>query len=108
MRKFDWTTGFDLSPYAYDIDYREDKAEITIPVFNADKKDIGIRPNTRGYKNILEISIPDTRLTKNRTLSFDAGEEYDIRKTKANVRDGMLFLHIPFKEKSKPISIEIT
>lgn len=108
MKKFDWTTGFSLHSKAYEIDYQEDKVELVIPVFNASKKDIEIKPFIYGRYNTLKISIPDTKLSESRELAFEAGEDYDVKKAKANVRDGMLFIHIPFREKSKPLSIEIT
>jgi len=108
MRGFDWTTGFNLSVKAYNIEYDEMKAEITIPVFGTDKKDIKIDKQTRWGHNTLSIQIPDTKLTDSRKLSFDAPEVYDVNNTKANIRDGLLYIHIPFREKSKPTAIEIT
>jgi len=53
MRKipFDWTTGYDLDISAYEIEYREDKIELMIPVFGASKKDIKI--NIIGGEKVL-------------------------------------------------------
>jgi HSP20 family molecular chaperone IbpA len=105
---FDWTTGFELDTKAYSVEVKEDKVELMIPVFNASKKDIKITHNVRWYNNLLIIEIPDTILSDSRKLEFGLAEEYEPRKAKANVRDGILYVYIPLKEKSKPSRIEIT
>jgi HSP20 family molecular chaperone IbpA len=107
-RQFDWTTGFDLDISAYEIEEHQDKIELLIPVFGASKKEIKITRHSGMIPDGINIEIPDTKLSKKRELLFRTDEGLELKKIKANVRDGILFIHIPFKEEVKPTSIEIT
>ncbi len=106
--RFDWTSTFSLVPEPYYVEDTPDHVELTIPVSGVKKSDITIERNIHGYKNTLSIGIPDTILSEGRTLSFSVADKFNLKGTKANVRDGMLYVRIPRSEKSKPSRIEIT
>jgi len=105
IKKFDWTTGFGLHPLSYSTEVHDDKLEFKIAVPGMTKKDIKLERNIHGYNNILTVFIPDEGIAEYRSFDFSVDDRYNLKKVKSNVRDGMLFIHIPLGEKA---NIEIT
>ena len=104
----DWTSGFELRPKPYTYIEHPDKLEVIIPVPGVKKMeiDLGIKP--RYGKNNITVGIPDTQLSEKRDLEFVIGDDYDVKGTKANVRDGVLYMFIPMREENKPNKISIS
>ena len=97
-KKNTWTTDFALTPRAYASQEYEDKLELKIPIPGVKKKDIGLETSRRYKRNRLTITIPDTAISESRELMFDIGEDFDVKGATANVRDGILYIHLPRNE----------
>lgn len=98
--------GFIKQNPPYRIITKEDKLELMIAAPGVNKKS-DIDAVSHKYNNTLTIHLPQTDLANKRTLSFEIGDEYNVKGTKANVRDGIIYIHIPKHEESKPTKIEI-
>jgi HSP20 family molecular chaperone IbpA len=107
MSRFDWTTmGFTITkPWYYEEDDRN--MTITVPIPGMTKKDVSVRKKIGGFGQHLLIDIPDSRLSDKRELLLEIGDGYRLKKAKANVREGVLYVIIPRDESSLPEEIEI-
>ncbi len=100
------------------VDVFEDKSGITIqadmPGVARDRLDIQIDNDSLSIEGRAELSMPegmealyaDVRSTLYQR-SFSLSSELDGAQTEANLKDGVLTLHIPKREQYKPRKIEV-
>ena len=100
------------------VDIFENAAGITVqadmPGVSRDRLDVHIDSDTLAIEGVAEIPMPqgmdaiyaDIR-AKRYQRSFSLSRELDTARIEANLKDGVLTLHIPKREEHKPRRIEV-
>jgi len=104
-----FTSDFKLSSDSYKIYDRDDRVELNIQCAGLTKQDIQIKTRPykrRGCNSKLYVTLPDTPFSNSREFLFVVGEDYKIKDIKANVRDGILYIHIPKENTLSNVQIE--
>jgi HSP20 family protein len=100
------------------VDIFENKSGITVqadmPGVSRDRLDVHIDSDTLAIEGVADIPMPagmdaiyaDIR-SKRYQRSFSLSRELDTERIEANLKDGVLTLHIPKREEHRPRRIEV-
>lgn len=120
---FDWDKEFyrfnrwekDMNPYS--IKYNKDNGSVIMShnILGIDKKDLSVTVNPENGKNYLVISGKTVDEVTGKEYSvnsrFYISNDYDVDKMKAEARNGLVYITIPYKkevleDKTKVINVE--
>ena len=120
---FDWDKEFyrfnrwekDMNPYSIKYDKENGKVIMSHNILGIDKKDLSVTVKPENGKNYLVISGKTVDEVTGKEYSvnsrFYISNDYDVDKMKAEARNGLVYITIPYKkevieDKTKVINVE--
>lgn len=120
---FDWDKEFyrfnrwekDMNPYSIKYDKENGKVIMSHNILGIDKKDLSVTVKPKNGKNYLVISGKTVDEVTGKEYSvnsrFYISNDYDVDKMKAEARNGLVYITIPYKkevleDKTKVINVE--
>lgn len=120
---FDWDKEFyrfnrwekDMNPYSIKYDKENGKVIMSHNILGIDKKDLSVTVKPENGKNYLVISGKTVDEVTGKEYSvnsrFYISNDYDVDKMKAETRNGLVYITIPYKkevleDKTKVINVE--